>query len=399
MTLPLLHYGLRGKAQISVIERGRVVREYPALSNLILNQGLDTIASSPIADCFKFCAAGTGSTATETDGGSETANIVSGTLTLSTIGFLVGDSTDTGKVFKLVSSGGLYTVAAPISTTQCSVLPATTIGPENFVLYNTNQTGLTTESTLPGPSSKRSNTYLTGAPYCQTVTTGATTVLTRTFDFVAETGSITYNEVGFSSLVTIGSNLFSRVKLPAGVPLVAGQQLRVQYSVAVTVGPITPLAYGTSPIIGWPTATGTMQHNQIPMAAVLAAGDTATNVAQGSDGRYCMPCDPASASLMTLSINADPHGTYGAENIFSTELNNQASGLSVYVAGSYTRDRFTVFPVGSSNASTWRCFGVVIQSFGGQHWFGPRFLFDTAQTKLSTHTLTLGFRSTWGRLL
>lgn len=400
MNLPTNHYGLKGRCKVSVVERGLIIREYPEVSNLILNRGLDDIASTQIGQCFVWCAAGTGSTATELDATVETATISNGTVTISTIGFLNGDSTDVGKTIKLTSSGGLYTVTSAISTTQCIVSPAATIGPEQFIVYNTNQTGLTAESTNPGPASKRTATYLTGAPNCQTVTQGSVTLLTRTFDFAAETGPITYNEVGFSATNIIGSNLFSRVKLPSGVPLTAGQQLRVQYSVSVTVSPTTPQTYGASPIIGWNTATGTFQHILVPMAFVNTNGVTG----QGQnlvDGKYYGNAgEPSITGNVFINIESSSvaHSTYGSLQIASVAT-LVTTALSSYVSGTYTRDKFGTYAVGQANATNWRSWAVTVNFGDGNITIGPRYLFDSAQTKLSTFTLTLGVRTTWGRIL
>lgn len=401
MKLPLSHFGLKGRARISVVERGIVVREYPEISNLILNRGLDDIATNSIPNCITYCAAGTGVTATEADGGANTASVATGVLTISTIGFLNGDSTDVGKTVKLTGSGNTYLIVAASSTTQCFVSPgSTTEGPDNFIIYNTNQTGLTAESTNPGPTTKRTSTYLTGAPFCQTFTVGDTTLMTRTYDFAVESGSITYNEIGFSSTNTVGSNLFSRIKLPAGVPLTAGQQLRVQYSLSVKVSPITPQTYATSPVIGWPSGTGTMQHILIPMQYINTNGFAAQGL-NGVDGLYYGNAGEPSISVnvgLNIESASSAHPSYGSL-LHATQVNLLASSLSSYVSGSYTRDKFATYPVGSVNATNWRNYMIYVNFGDGLITVGTRFLFDTAQTKASTFTLTLGFRTSWGRIL
>lgn len=388
------HFGFAGRCKVSVVEQGRVVKEYAPVSNLVLNQGLDMFGSYYLRDCWKWAVAGTGSTATELVSGADTATIVAGAVTLSATGYLAGDSSDVGRTFKL-ASGNIYTVTAFVSTTQCSVTPSGSEGPSTFTLYNTNQTGLTAESTGGGGSSKRTQTLLTGAPFTQTVTSVGTTRVTRTFDFAAETGPITYNEVGFSRVNTVGSNLFSRVKLPSGVPLDAGQQLRVEYSVHTTVAANTPITYGASPIGGWPAATGTLQHIAIPVSGI---GDTGFDL-QGIntiDGYQYCACEPSGGiSYIGISTSASAHPSYGSALSDAGTSNNPS--LSSYVAGTYTRDAFTTFSTVQANGSTWRSFWT--NHYIGYYAVGTRFLFDSVQTKLSTHTLTLGLRFTWGRIL
>ena len=399
MKLPKVHYGLQGKLAVSVVERGEVIKTFPEVKNLILNQGLDLVASQQFGACFDHAVAGTGSTATELDGGAETATIAAGVVTISNIGFLAGDASDVGRTIKLTSSGNNYRITSQISSTQCNVTPADSIGPDNFFIYNTNQTGLTAEV-------KRTTTYLTGAPDCQTVTVGAVTTMTRTFDFSAEGGPITYNEVGFSNLNAAGSNLFSRVKLPAGVPLLTGQQLRLKYSLAITVSPITPLTIGTSPIIGWASATGTLVNVMIPIGFVNTSGNT---LSSGSvfgqnpvDGKYYWAGDPSQTTgSLVLSTENSAHGSYGSLTTDggSTTKATLTEGLSSYISGTYTRDRFATYAVGNANRTDWGCFYQGFLAVSNSYYTLARYLFDTAQTKLSTHTLTLGWRSTWGRIL
>lgn len=391
------HIGLKGQIQVSVVEKGKVVRQYPLQSNLILNQGLDYIATTRLAECFTYAAAGTGTTPTEVDGGATTATIVTGTVTISDVGYLAGDSTDVGKSLKMTGSGNVYVITGAISTTQCGVSPASSEGPGAFYIYNTNQTGLTSESTGGGGASKRTSTYLTGAPNCQTVTSGAVTRFTRTFDFAAEIGSITYNEIGFAKTSTVGSNLFSRIKLASGVALTVGQQLRVQYSVSATVSPVTPQTYATSPILNWATATGTLQHIAVPFGYVVTDGSVST--AQNAvDGLWYVGIEPNAAGLgIAISTNSGAHSAYGTLQGSVDTSTVRATSLSVYVAGSYTIDHYATFPVGSANGTAWRSYFNYL--FSATYITGTRFLFDSAQTKLSTHTLTLGFRWTWNRTL
>ena len=395
MIVTSTNFGLRGLVKVSVVERGRVVREYPVQHNLILNQGLDQIASAVFAQLITFAVAGTGSTATEIDSPTDTVNIVSGSATFSQIGYLAGDASDVGKSIKLIGSGNVYRVTAFNTNTQCSVTPAVTEGPDIFNVYMTQQTGLDAEI-------KRTNTYLTGAPNCQTVTSGDVTTMTRTYDFSAEVGPQSYNEVGFSSSASPGSNLFSRIKLPSAVPLTAGQQLRVLYSLQITVSPTTPQVYGTSPIVGWAGATGSLQHEAVPISFINTNGGIAGSGTNTVDSKFYIGNEPSALAGFTLWISSDAsalvsYGTGLAES--NATASGLAPGLSSYVAGSYTLDKFGIFPVGQANATNWRCYYLGVFRDGGSNWSACRFLFDTQQTKLSTFTLTLGFRSTWNRIL
>lgn len=65
-----IKHTLKGTVSWKVEKDGQVLRETTPYNNLILNQGLDYIAAYSFADCFNYCAAGTGVTApTKTDTG------------------------------------------------------------------------------------------------------------------------------------------------------------------------------------------------------------------------------------------------------------------------------------------------------------------------------------------
>lgn len=385
-------FGLRGVVQVSVIQGGIIVREYPPIKNLILNNGLDAVATYEFATLMDYAVAGTGTTATEVNSGADTITTAAGTATLSNTGYLTGDANDVGRTFKCFTSGNTYKVTGFINTTQCSVSPSTSEGPDTFTLYQTNQTGLTAEV-------KRTNTLLTGAPNCQSSTTGNLTTMTRTYDFSAESGSITYNEVGFSRTVTSGANLFSRIKLPSGVPLTAGQQLRLKYSLQIGVSPTSPLTYGTSPIVGWPTATGTLQCHQIPISYINTSGIMSSGY-NAIDGKYYeqygAPSVIGGYPALWISTSSAAHTSYGASSSPAGTTAALAFSLSTYTNGTYTRSKSVTFAVGQANRSDWRSF------FLGQtnaNSLAYKFLFDSNQEKLSTYTLTLGFQLTWNRQL
>jgi hypothetical protein len=78
-------------------------------------------------------------------------------------------------------------------------------------MYNTNQTALAIET-------KRTNTYLTGSPNCQTTDTGTQIQARRTYDFSVEVGTVNYTEIGFSWTNTGANTTFSRILLPSPVP-------------------------------------------------------------------------------------------------------------------------------------------------------------------------------------
>ncbi len=65
-----IRHTLRGTLSWKIEKDGKVLRESSTYNNLILNQGLDFIASYPFADCFLYCVVGsTGNAPVRTDTG------------------------------------------------------------------------------------------------------------------------------------------------------------------------------------------------------------------------------------------------------------------------------------------------------------------------------------------
>jgi hypothetical protein len=70
----------------------------------------------------------------ETPSGVATMTIVTGTVTLSTTGFLTGTVSDVGRYLRATSTNNSYQIIAAISTTQCTVSPAASVSATTFVL-------------------------------------------------------------------------------------------------------------------------------------------------------------------------------------------------------------------------------------------------------------------------
>jgi hypothetical protein len=242
--------GIGNKFKAQIIERrpdhpdcGKVVFETPFASNLILENGMTAIATNVVTSLFTYCAIGSGTTPTEQTSGSITAT-TSGTTCTSNTAFF-----NSGMVGQLIYFPGTSQSATITAyTNDQNVTLNATLGISSglvFDIFAINQTGLADEI-------QRTNTYLTGSGNCGTTYSGGVYTHQRTYDFAIETGTVVYNEVGFSSASSAGANLNMRgIFSTAPITLVAGQQLRVIYYVLVTVTPISPRAR-VVPISGWP---------------------------------------------------------------------------------------------------------------------------------------------------
>ena len=168
-----VHMGLGNRFKVQVVDKGQVVHERDWQPNLILDQGMDNLATVLSCNLFLNCAAGTGNTPTEDDSGATTATTSGTTCTASASIFAPGDvgkllRFDTGEKAKITAytSGTVVTLASSLGVA---------VGTQ-FTMYRVTQTGLTTES-------MRTSTYLTTSGACFNSRSGSTVTSQRTFDF------------------------------------------------------------------------------------------------------------------------------------------------------------------------------------------------------------------------
>jgi len=385
----------KGRFKVAVIDARtkRVVHERPWQPNLILDQGLDKIASMTWAAAFAYCAAGTGNTPTSDSSGGTTAS-QSGTTVTASAGFFA--SGDAGKLIRW-GDGHEAEIRSFTDSTHVTVDRSQTVTGATFTMYRVNQTGLTAE--VAGGAG-RSNNYLTGSPSCDSSRTGAVFTMTRTYDFSSPAGSTNYAEIGVSDSGTQSNNLFSRMLISGGsVTVLSTQQLRVTYQLQVTVNPTTPSSK-TATITGWPvlpaTATsGTEQMAAIGMSKVLTSG-----LSGAWDGfslsNVCN--EPSGSGQIWISPSSDAHLSFPGSPDRRANATAKDLSLGSYSNGNFYRDKTATFSAGEANRTDYRSMGVAGGSFSTSiNDVGFCFLFDQAQTKDNTHTLALTFRFTWGR--
>lgn len=388
-----------GKAQVKVIngKSGRVLREYPEQRNLILNNGMDMVATTAFVDCFSRAVLGTGTTPTVDDSGLTQASQTGTTVTISGGAFnFTSTAVDAGKMIKW-DSGAEARIVTVTSVTVAEVANSATVASGEFRVYRTNQSGLASES-------KRSSTYLTGSANCGSVWTGASVAHKRTYDFTSEVGSVTYNEIGFSNTSSAGNNLFSRILLAAGVSLVAGQAVRLVYTLTMVLSPSTATVVGTSPITGWATATGVTQLQWRFIQNITSSGTIGTG-----DEFNSSCCEPSSYGVgsssfpcVILSSSSAAHNTFGTAGPTRTALvgsfNTSLLVLSAYTALSFYREKAFTFSVSQGNFSTIRSIMMCETNEAGNNQ-SLVYIIDSNQTKDNVHTLTITFRITWTRVL
>lgn len=373
------------------------------IPNLILNIGMNSVYSRYWVQNMAYAIAGTGTTPTSVDSATTTAS-QSGTTVTSSAGFF--GSGDVGNVVKW-DSGEEALITAFVSSTQVTVSTSATVASGEFTMYNTNQTGLSVEQ-------KRTNTYLTGSGNCGTTQVSNQYQHRLTYDFTAEVGTVNYTEIGFSWAASGSNTTFARILLPDPIPVLAGQQLRVVYELRVTVTPTTPQPKNAI-INGWPISPATDTQGDectqlYGMAGVSTTGginnqDTATWCGEPSftsDGLFFTGATLAfflstSATAITgAGTSPDRTGTSPA---------TKSATKAAYVTNSFYVDKSCTFLVGEANRADWRSmgYGLAQGNISANPYQANRtafvLVFDQAQTKPNTHTLTLTFRTTWSRTL
>lgn len=238
----------RGRYKCRVMNvDGSVAFEHPKwLPNLILDSGLDKIASMPWAQAFQFCVAGTGTTPTKVVTASNASQ--TGTTVSITGGSYSFAPSIVGKLLYWAGTDQSAKVTAYTNTTTVTVDRSQSVSAASFDVYNVDQTELVTPYSM-------NMRYQVGEGMCGTIVEDDLVTMYRTFDFYLESSPVQISELGFKDSPK-ATTLFSRVVLPDIVFLSAGQWLQVSYQLSVTLSPSTP--NGKSPTVsGWPVLPAT----------------------------------------------------------------------------------------------------------------------------------------------
>lgn len=399
----------QGFYRVAVVDAAtdKVIWEMPEFKkNLILNQGMDLVATTVWANVMKIAVAGTGtrpnSIASQTDTASQSGTTVTkvGAVTDFTTDAAVGDIIKFSTLEEAI-------VTSVTDANHVQVTPSQTVGSTSFTIWKTAQVGLQTETKRAGNGSPVGSAYLTGTGNCGTTFSGNIVSHRRTFDFATEVGLVNYTEIGVATSTTVvNTNVFSRVLLDSAVPVDNGQKLRVIYQLNITFNPGTPSSKSAT-ISGWPVspAAGTAGTEQVQawILATISSSDGGTSTDSGGltaldptgSGSVAVWCSPSSAALGTVGTSPDRSTNAGESPVVT---------LASYTSGSYQRDKTGVLAVATIPRNDIRSMGFgttgpnVFFSYQAAH-IAFTFLFNEAQTKTNTQTLSLTFRFSWSRVL
>jgi hypothetical protein len=344
-----------------------------------------------------------------------------GTTVTTSAPFFTNTATDAGKMIKW-ATGETAMIVTVTSTSQVEVIESQAVGPGVFTVYRTNQAGLTNEL-------HRSNQYVTTTGGCG-ATWGANNFelsLFRTIDLPENTteADVVYTEVGFASIVTVASNLFSRIKLANPITVVPGYKLRLFYTLTVSYTPATAFTKTLLLEGDWEDMSGTEGYDAIVPSLISTDGSIPGNFTpQFFSGKgvtnaalwlsaysAAIPATPVVVgNVLANQYRIADVTNLGASGLLSTIqyvpsivniANGARSAWEAYVTNSGTRVYGATFSPSVGNTTETHKIRSIIFSRNqtGTCYLGFRVLLSSELIKLDTHKLTIKFRHTTTRTL
>lgn len=385
--------------------------------NLILNQGMDNLYNSSVADQMLYGVAGTGTRPNSFDGGTSTITQSGAGVYLYNRGGYITDFTSSVDVYSAYTQVGdslaygngsqSMITAVDAGGFVLTVTPNYTITSGNaqtFTIWKTSQSGLETEVS-------RSNTYIAGASNCGTTVVGNVSTHQRTYDFPTQGGSVGYNEVGVAWGSTGPTTVFSRILLPTTTTISSGNKLRIIYNLQTTWGPSTS-QYKTASVGGWPvspatTMTGTESLQTLLTSTVVVGTGASDNNTAILDPYFVnngaiylsLWASTISSSLSAFGSAVDRSGGTPVAG-FTISTMTKAS----YVNGSFSCTKTGTLLIGDINTTNIRTVGLGRYQLST---YNPAsvasqaicFLYNQNQTKNSSQTLSFTYGWLWSRIL
>lgn len=433
-----INLSMHGAYRIQVVDYSTksVVKDYGWHKNLILNSGMDAVASTVISVLTSVGICGTGSRSNSIT--SSTSQISQSDAQI----YLMDASGLTDFTSSIFTNGTMsYAAAAQVgdviidSDNSQSMITSVSVDGVNlfvnvsqsfstgktFTIWKTSQTGLQGEVHRSATYNLVGSSSLVGWNQGSEISC-STIVNRRTYDFVVETATRSYTEVGVSWTGTSFGGVFSRALLPVSISIAPSQQLRMTYDLSVTYGPTLPV-YKTASIVGWPVFPSTSTigsesiQNFVP-SRVNTNGGNAGTVTGVSSEATCL--DPGATNTfyggstfaqftVFASTNSTPlyTGSVGVGNATARTGDFVIGSLSSYVVGSYERYKTATLAITQNNSTSLRSIGFGLYNYSGGTRNTPNdttaqamtFIFDEPQTKTNLQTLTLTWKWNWYRVI
>ena len=367
---------------------GSLSKRYDYKPNLMLDAGLDMVASNLFCDCWRYCNLGTGTSPTVVDSEDITATQAGNTVTASAAIF---SAQDVGRLLVFDSGEQAY-ITSYSSSTQVDVSVSRTIGSgTEFAIWRVNQTNLDTYV-------QHSTTYTGGQAFNGTTTSGGGIkfAMKRTWSFPLEESDITYYEIGFHQDNTADADLFSRVFDENGYTVAAEQRIQVTYEVTVNFGDLSRPSQNLA-ITGWPIAPAAdtdaiVGFIKIPISIVDTDGTTDYNA--GGSTTHCI-AEPSNSNATIHIDTSTDFPVFGTNP--SVSQGNYTPTIESYTAGDFSLIKTWEIPTFVVGTNFRRL--LHITNTLGNDDVGWMAIFNDTQTKYDTHSLKISLQWTWNRIL
>jgi len=414
--------GLQGIYKVAVVDgiSGQEIwKQENWGKNLILNQGMDRLASDYLANVTTYGVAGTGTRFNNVASGDSSGSVIGGVFGLTTgatgiqdlnsttYGGWVGGVLAVGDVIRFYD-GTEINVVGSIGASTATVTPTATIATQSFAIWKTSQTTLQTEVKRGGAGIAGSS-YLVGTGNCGSSAVNNVVQYLRTYDFSTESVQKTYTEVGVAWDTDDApiKSTFSRILLPQTLSIDVDQRLRLIYQLDVVFTPESASGVINATISGWPVAPAT--NTNMSQSIQLMTRVSSINTSGVATTTYASLEPPAIGNNCSFFASTNSQSLVSLD---STPVNRNALGTAdiasstadSYTAGSYIVYKNATFALGQMNYTNLASFG-----FGANNpsatlpynALGQAFamLFNQTQSKYSSQTLTMTYKWTWGRTL
>jgi hypothetical protein len=350
----------------------------PWRNNLILDSGLDKVATVQWANCFTNCLFGNQVSPEPSSRASGTTTFtVTGTTCVASGSYFQSD--DVGRLIKFDGVGGEYYIQSYTSATQVTLTatPSPAITAETGTIWYVNRSALQSLHSTTA-------TYDTSGGACGTTDVANVRTMKRTFVGAAAGSPVTLTEIGFNNSAS-NSSLFDRDIIPGTLSLLTGDQPTAICELVVTISPNASTAAGNV-ATGFDSSGNYIACRMDTFSYVAASGATAT----GSTD-----FEPSQSTAM-VAASVDFTFPTGMGN-FSKPTTTGVDGVSLgaYTNGQFYRDKLQSFSTGVANHTI---YAFIVQSGGGLYinWVHK---FTTPFTKTSAQTLSFSFRISWQRQL
>lgn len=361
---------------------GEIVSVRPVCKgkNLLMDGGLDALATLAWPALFAFFGLSTTPATLRRDSGVTTISRTGNTLNASASFF---EAADVGRVVVLQGDAQEMRVTGYTSGVAVTVGGvARDVSARQGTVLHVSQTGLPSEGPIARFSTLSTNSDAHGYLWDGVSGVLSTWVTRLSAEAAVDT---TYKAIGWFRSST-GANLSGVANINGGVgdTLLAGEMYRVRLQLNRKIGPLTPVAK-VAPITGWAADT-TEQVERVALKVWSAAGAISSPSGEELEPSVAPSCSAYTQALAlrvpTMAFVESPTG------LIKLNFSTVAAG---YANGSFTRQFVATLTSADANSAAWRTFSL------GYNACAFRVLLSANCAKTTDDSLVLTFEKSWGR--